>query len=157
MLMSDSRALGAGRIGMIKILLYVLAGVCLYATNGVSDEATIKAVMQINSQNLAIVERGLRNALDISDTAKSEGRHLDLKLVVFGPAVDLFIAGTDRELKGYFTKLTASGNVQFFVDDRRLKKIGRNVSSLLPGFKTVSSGGYEVLRLESEGYLYIKP
>jgi intracellular sulfur oxidation DsrE/DsrF family protein len=142
---------------MTKIVLRIMTTTCLFPCIAFAQEPNLKAVMQINSQNLPIVLRGLRNALDISDTAKAEGRHLDLKLVVFGPAVDLFVKGIDPELLRDFKKLSETGNVHFLVDDRRLKKIGKEVTSLLPGFKDVKSGAYEVLKLEAEGYLYIKP
>jgi intracellular sulfur oxidation DsrE/DsrF family protein len=138
----------------IFIAITILFSLHSYA---LPEKAEVKAVMQINNQNLDIVRRGLRNALEITNSVKSDNRQLDLKLVIFGPAVDLFKKGTDPELNEYFKKLTSSGNVEFFVDDGRLKKLRTTVKNLLPGFKEVDSGAYEVVKLEQDGYSYIKP
>jgi intracellular sulfur oxidation DsrE/DsrF family protein len=145
------------RIVIKNILTFCLAALSVCSLSAFSKDSTLKAVMQINSPNMGVVVRGLENALDVSEIAQAKGQQLDLRIVVFGQAVDLFEAPADESLRGPFQKLSKHGDVHFYVSDIGLKRIQKGVKKLLSGFTTVQSGAYEVLRLQGEGYLYIKP
>ena len=143
---------------MIKtVFSTVLLILSLSPRIGSANDSPLKAVMQINNQNVEVVIRGLKNALEISEEAQTAGTKLDLRLVVFGPAIDLFETSTSPELRSFFQTVSKRNDVHFFACDHTLKRIHKAAKHLLPGFTVIPSGPYEVLKLQRDGYLYIKP
>ena len=118
---------------------------------------TLKAVMQLNSGSLDVVLRGIRNAIEISEEAGRQSVLLDLKVVISGPAVDQFEKGMSPDLANTFQELLKFKDVHSFICGRTLNKIHKDMKELLPGLAKVSSGAFEVLLLERQGYFYIKP
>lgn len=110
-----------------------------------ADVAPLKVVMQINSQNMAVILRALRDGLEVIDQARAAGSKIDLKVVVYGSALDLFEKGTDSRLITAFQKISAREEVHFFAAAPTLKRTGKGAKDLLRGFSVVASGAYEVL------------
>jgi intracellular sulfur oxidation DsrE/DsrF family protein len=99
----------------------------------------------------------MRDALEISDESHKHGQPLDLRLVVCGPAADQFLKGMSSETKKSYEELSARSDIHLYVCEPTLKRIGKELKDMLSGFTLVASGPFEVLSLEKQGYLYLKP
>jgi intracellular sulfur oxidation DsrE/DsrF family protein len=143
-----------------RIIAVILLGFISTVANTLVAHATesgLKAVMQMNSKDLDVVIRGLRNTLEITEEAQKQNMSVDVKVVVSGPALDNFVKGGSEQLNETFQKLNKLPNVHFLACSRTLERIHKTMKSLLPGFTVVPDGPYEVLNAEKEGYLYVKP
>ena len=145
---------------MIKntaLFLLIMAVLPMQPAIAQLKDPTIRVVMQVNSFNLEVVERGLRDALEVSEVAQTQKQPLDIRIVVHGRAVDLFETSATTQLRDYFQKLSARTDVHFYVDSQTMGRIHNEIKDLLPGFTAVPSGPYEIVKLEKEGYQYLKP
>jgi hypothetical protein len=128
------------------------------STYAAEDVSKFKVVVQLNDPNPAVVVNGLRNVQNFLKAGEASRQIGEVRVIVFGPAVAFFKRkAADTELSEAYSELSKKKQVSFFACENTLKRTKTKVQDLLPGFQTVPSGAYEVLKLQNEGFTYFRP
>lgn len=132
-----------------------------FAAASSDQPRSLKIVVQLSDTGAETIELGLKNLKAIQSQASATKTALEIKVVVFGPALKLFQAETVHPLspagRKIFEGMRNSGRVQFDACENTLNTFQLKLSNLLPGFLGVPSGAFEVVRLEQAGYQYFRP
>lgn len=105
----------------------------------------------VHVPEVARVDRALRNARNLLDDLPGK---VEVVLVLNGDAVEAVVpasahAGAVRELLGRGVQIAACA--------RSLRNHGLDPGALVEGVVTVPGGVAEVVRLEGEGFAYLRP
>jgi intracellular sulfur oxidation DsrE/DsrF family protein len=121
------------------------------------EKVPIKAVVQINAEMPKQVEMALKNLANASKQSESEGTNVDFSVVVFGPALKYFVNQAEPTVAHEYENVRGQKNIHFIACENSLKILKIDKTTLLPGFKTVPSGAWEVLKLQTQGAVYLRP
>jgi intracellular sulfur oxidation DsrE/DsrF family protein len=113
-----------------------------------------KVVMHLDWDQIDALEMGLgniRNLLKDMPAAEAE-----VRFVANGKAVALFRKDRFGEHQGVIRELRAQG-VRFCLCRNALTKQGIAAADLVDGCEIIPAGILELIRLQQEGFAYIKP
>jgi len=115
----------------------------------------IKVVYHINEgvQKAPAVLHNIANELDAEPNTK-------IVVVAHGKGIDFLLKGAkDPQGNAFTPELETLGmrGVEFRVCNNTLKSRHIDASSVVPDAKIVPSGVAEIAKLESQGYVYLKP
>jgi intracellular sulfur oxidation DsrE/DsrF family protein len=137
------------RIAAAAALAFAACGPALAA------DPAIKVVYHINEgvQKAPAVLHNIANELDAEPDTK-------IVVVAHGKGIDFLLKGA-KDAKGnpFTPELETLGmrGVEFRVCNNTLKSRHIDASNVVPDAKIVPSGVAEIARLESQGYVYLKP
>jgi intracellular sulfur oxidation DsrE/DsrF family protein len=112
----------------------------------------MKAVFHVSSADSEIQQRAVSNVGNLlSDDSMDV---TDVALVANGPGIDLLLA--DSNQRGGVESLAERG-VALEACGNTLRGRGLSADDLLDGVERVSSGVGELVRLQDQGYAYLRP
>lgn len=112
------------------------------------------AVFHVNEENVNNLLTALNNMTNLFKAADPE--ECSVCILANGPAVKLFQKENAMPYAGDLEKLAKSG-AHYLMCSNSLKKFEIKEDLLVPGCETVSAGIVELIRLQQNGYAYIKP
>jgi uncharacterized protein len=113
-----------------------------------------KVVMHLDWDQADVLKMGLENIRNLLKAVSPT--QAAVRFVLNGKAVVLFRKDRIGEHHEPVIELMASG-VRFCLCRNALAKNGIDASDLVDGCEIVSAGILELIRLQQEGYAYIKP
>ncbi len=114
----------------------------------------MKVVMHLDWDRMDELEMGLGNIRNLlKDIPASEA---EVRFVANGKAVALFRKDRAGEHRTLIRELSAQG-VRFCLCRNALAKQGIDAASLVDGCEIIPAGIIELIRLQQEGFAYIKP
>ena len=142
---------------LLPLLIMTLSGTPSFADQAGGKEK-VKVLYHVDSKDPDVVKYAL--AL-IHKHIEAEGgpQHIDVKLVVHGPALPLFEKEKmDPELKKKFDLVLEDG-AHAEMCQVSMKIFGKSLEDLLPGLEPTLHpvAVKRIADLQSQGYLYIKP
>lgn len=133
------------------------AAVFAFAACGVAQAADpqIKVVYHINEgvQKAPAVLHNIANELDAEPNTK-------IVVVAHGAGIDFLLKDAKDKMGNAFTseiETLGMRGVEFRVCNNTLKSRHIEASRVIPDAKIVPSGVAEIAKLESQGYVYLKP
>jgi len=149
------------RLTMLTPLLLLLA----FATSGVSlaesaDDGVHRVVIQVNSNDPALMNLALNNASNINKYYMEHGEEAEIRIVVFGPGLHMLRADTSP-VKDRIASLSQNyDNIEYQACNNTIKgmqrKSGKDVP-LISEAEVVPSGVIEIIHLQEQGWAYLKP
>jgi intracellular sulfur oxidation DsrE/DsrF family protein len=119
----------------------------------------LNVVIQLNDGAPEKIEGALRNVHHFVEAARKRHEAVKVSVVVFGSALAQFAkAKADPKTATTFKEIVEKEKeVSWFACENTLERVGLKLSDLMDGYKPVPSGVYEVVRLQSEGFIYFRP
>jgi hypothetical protein len=125
-----------------------------------SNPRTHRLVLQVNSNDPAIMNLALNNASNVEQTYKDLGEKVEIEIVAFGPGLHMLRDDTspvkDR-LKAMASKSTA---ISFRACDNTRKNMGMAEAKTIPlvaEATSVKSGVVRLIELQEQGWSYVRP
>ena len=127
---------------------------------GVADKKMHRLVLQVNSNDPAMMNLALNNATNVEQYYKDLGEKVEIEVVTFGPGLNMLRDDTspvkDR-IKAIAEKTTsisfkACGNTQDNMQKAEHKEI-----PLISQATLVKSGVVRVMELQEQGWSYVRP
>ncbi len=112
----------------------------------------MKAVIHVDLEDEARLVEALANALNLLD----EEEEAEVVVVANGGVVNLLPSGRSTKLEGRVRKLHGMG-VAFRVCANALKAHAVDRGALPDAWEVVPAGIVELVRLQNEGFRYVKP
>lgn len=142
---------------LLPLLFVAVSGLPVFAEQA-NPTAKMKVLYHVDSKDPDVVKYAL--AL-IHKHIEAEGgpQHIDIKLVIHGPALPLFEKDKiDPELKKKFDLILEDG-AHAEMCQVSMKLFGKSLEDLLPGLESTLHpvAVKRIADLQSQGYLYIKP
>ena len=140
---------------MNSIARNIAAAALAFAACAAMAADPIKVVYHINEgvQKAPAVLHNIANELDAEPNTK-------IVVVAHGKGIDFLLKGAkDPQGNAFTPELETLGmrGVEFRVCNNTLKSRHIDASSVVPDAKIVPSGVAEIAKLESQGYVYLKP
>jgi hypothetical protein len=137
------------RVAAAAAFAFAAAGAAMAA------DPQIKVVYHINEgvQKAPAVLHNIANELDAEPNTK-------IVVVAHGPGIDFLLKGAkDKQGNTFDAELETLGlrGVEFRVCNNTLKSRNIEASRVVSDAKIVPSGVAEIAKLESQGYVYLKP
>ena len=128
-------------------------------TQGV-DKKTHHLILQVNSNEPAMMNLALNNATNVEQYYKTRGEKVDIEVVTFGPGLNMLRDDTspvkDRikaiMANSSFISFLACGNTQEIMGKAEHKEI-----PLISQATLVKDGVVRVMELQEQGWTYVRP
>lgn len=126
----------------------------------VADKKQHQLVLQVNTNDPAMMNLALNNATNVAQYYKDLGEKVTIEIVTFGPGLHMLRDDTSP-VKARITAIAAStpaisfkacGNTQENMSKAENKEI-----ALVSEAKVVKSGVVRVMELQERGWTYVKP
>ena len=125
-----------------------------------TDKTLHRLVLQVNSNEPAMMNLALNNATNVAQHYKDLGEKVKIEIVTFGPGLHMLRDDTSP-VKARIKAITAStpaisfkacGNTQENMHKAENKEI-----PIIPEATVVKSGVVRVMELQEQGWTYVKP
>ena len=125
-----------------------------------TDKTLHRLVLQVNSNEPAMMNLALNNATNVAQYYKDLGEKVKIEIVTFGPGLHMLRDDTSP-VKARIKAITAStpaisfkacGNTQENMHKAENKEI-----PIIPEATVVKSGVVRVMELQEQGWTYVKP
>jgi len=125
-----------------------------------SETKSHRLVLQVNSNEPAIMNLALNNATNVAQYYKDLGEPVEIEIVTFGPGLHMLRDDTSP-VKARIKAIAAStptisfkacGNTQENMSKSENKEI-----SIIPEASVVKSGVVRVMELQERGWTYVRP
>ena len=152
-----------GRVMWAAIAAATLGGAALAFVGppvGADARKQHRLVLQVNSDDPAMMNLALNNATNVEQYYKDAGEKVQIEIVTFGPGLHMLREDTspvkDR-IKAISEKTSsisfdACGNTQEKMGKAETKKIPLVVQATV-----VKSGAVRVMQLQEQGWTYVRP
>jgi len=127
---------------------------------GVTDKKVHRLILQVNTNDPAMMNLALNNATNVEQYYKERGEKVEIEVVTFGPGLHMLRDDTspvrDR-IKAIAEKTTsisfkACGNTQ-----ENMGRVENKAVQLLAQAQLVKSGVVRVMELQEQGWIYVRP
>ena len=151
---------------MIRILLAIVAVVGVVSPSVSGDEVNApygqqKVVYHINFDSGADLKRYVIALRNVDNHVKAVGvENLDLRVIFHGPGLNLLIAARENDKLSAAIDSLKQRDVRFYVCNNTLETREIDYQKQLYEISAddiISSGVAELVRLQQQGYIYIKP
>jgi intracellular sulfur oxidation DsrE/DsrF family protein len=145
--------------GFTAVLLSTVLLVGLWTATAVAGGGKRhKVVYHLNEADVNKTKFALSNMQNHIKGTPGGADALDIQAVIHGPALKHFArGGIDPKVKATYEELLTQG-VQFNACGNTIKAFHLPLSNLLEGMQEVPEGGVvRIMRLQQEGYVYIRP
>lgn len=119
-----------------------------------------RLVLQVNSDEPAVMNLALNNASNVEQYYKSRGEPVEIEVVAFGPGLHMLRDDTSP-VKGRLQKLTEAGSViSFKACGNTRENMGRSENKAIPLISqatVVGSGVVRLVELQEQGWSYVRP
>jgi intracellular sulfur oxidation DsrE/DsrF family protein len=138
----------------------MLAGMTFLAAETLAAEFKHRVAIHVDSSDAKIMNMALNNVQNIKKFYDSRGESVAIEVVAYGPGLHMLRADTSpvkervavMSLENHNLIFSACGNTHA----KMSKKAGKTVV-LLSEARKVPSGVIQLIRLQEEGYSYIRP
>jgi intracellular sulfur oxidation DsrE/DsrF family protein len=126
----------------------------------VADKKTHRLVMQVNTNDPALMNLALNNATNVEQYYKDVGEKVSIEIVTFGPGLHMLRDDTSP-VKARIKSIAQStqsisfkacGNTQANMSKAEDKEI-----PLVAEAKVVKSGVVQLMQLQEQGWTYVRP
>lgn len=126
----------------------------------VADKKTHHLVLQVNTNEPAMMNLALNNATNVAQHYKDLGEKVEIEVIAFGPGLHMLRNDTSpvsARIKAIATStpaisFKACGNTQENMSKAESKDI-----ALLPEASVVKSGVVRLMELQERGWTYVRP
>ena len=130
------------------------------ATPPAADKKAHRVVLQVNSNEPAMMNLALNNATNVAQYYQDAGEHVEIEVVTFGPGLHMLRDDTSPVKARIKTiaqnmpeiSFKACGNTQ-----QNMRKAESKDIPLVPEAKVVKSGVVRIMELQEQGWSYIRP
>ena len=144
----------------LAIAIAILAGLTLSATQTFAGESKHRVAVHVDSSDAKIMNMALNNVQNIKKYYDSKGEKVVIEVVAYGPGLHMLRADTSPVKDRVEVMSLADPNLTFSAcgntHARMSKKAGKSVV-LLSEARKVPSGVIQLIKLQEEGYSYIRP
>ena len=143
----------------------LLGGTGLFGATAVQaqsdeDPKPHRLVIQISTNDSAIMNLGLNNAVNVAEDYSERGDEVEVEIVAYGPGLHLLREDTSPIKERVasiansmpYVRFTACGNTQITM----AKSEGRAIN-LVPAAKVVKAGVVRIMELQEKGWSYVRP
>jgi uncharacterized protein len=130
------------------------------AAVAVADKKPHRLILQVNSNDPAMMNLALNNATNVTQHFKELGEKVKIEVVTFGPGLHMLRDDTspvkariqEMALSTPEVSFKACGNTQEKMHTAENKDV-----PIIPQAKLVNSGVVRVMELQEKGWSYVKP
>ena len=131
-----------------------------HAKKIVADKKMHHLILQVNTNEPAMMNLALNNATNVAQYYKDLGEKVAIEIVTFGPGLNMLRSDTSP-VKARIETLALStpeisykacGNTQ-----QNMQKAENKDIPIIPQAQVVSSGVVRVMELQEQGWTYVKP
>jgi intracellular sulfur oxidation DsrE/DsrF family protein len=117
-------------------------------------------ILQVNTNDAAAMNLALNNALNVTQYYKEIGESVKIEVVTFGPGLNMLREDTSpvkarietMALSAPEITYKACGNTQ-----ENMRKAENKDIPIIPQAEVVKSGVIHIMKLEEQGWTYVKP
>ena len=126
----------------------------------VADEKMHRLILQVNTNDPAMMNLALNNATNVSQYYKDLGREVTIEIITFGPGLHMLRDDTSpvkARIKA-ISESTPSISFRACGNTREnMSKVESKEIPLIAEAKVVKSGVVRVMDLQEKGWTYVKP
>jgi len=115
---------------------------------------TVKAVIHVDSEDSKVLALALGNIRNLLDQIPDEPS--DVRMIVNHYAVNFFKKEDAGKYADIIAGLAGKG-VRFLICNNSIQRLGIDRTALLEPCEVVPAGIVELVRLQSQGFAYVKP
>lgn len=148
---------------VIPVVLFLALGYFLIGPGSLEGHPAVKShrlVLQVNSDEPAVMNLVLNNASNVEQHYKSQGETVEIEVVAFGPGLHMLRDDTSP-VKGRLNKLAEAGSViTFKACGNTRENMGRSENKAIPLVSqaaVVGSGVVRLMELQEQGWTYVRP
>ena len=158
----------AAAIGAVALLLavppaatHVTEVAAMPPTQGV-DKKTHHLILQVNSNEPAMMNLALNNATNVEQYYKNLGEKVEIEVVTFGPGLHMLRDDTSpvKDRIKRLKELAFPGKIQFSACNntkQNMEKAEGKAVSIIPDATLVPSGVVWLMELQEQGWSYVRP
>lgn len=136
------------------------AAITLAAGLASAEGVTHKVAVHVDENDPKVMNMALNNVQNVSNYYKSIGDEVIVELVAYGPGLNMFVDGKSPVADRISTMSLEMDNLSFAAcgnTHRKMsEKAGKDVT-LLSEASVVPSGVVRLIKLQEDGYAYIRP
>ena len=148
------------RVFALAIAFAMLAGMAFSAAQTHAAEFKHRVAVHVDSSDAKLMNMALNNVQNIKKYYDSKGESVKIEVVAYGPGLHMLRADTSPVKERVEVMSLAMPNLTFSAcgntHARMSKKAGKTVV-LLSEARKVPSGVIQLIKLQEEGYSYIRP
>jgi uncharacterized protein len=126
----------------------------------VADKTKHRLILQVNTNDPAMMNLALNNATNVSQYYKDLGREVTIEIITFGPGLHMLRDDTSP-VKARIEALALSRpEISFKACGNTRENMGKAESKEIPLIseaRVVKSGVVRVMELQEKGWTYVKP
>jgi uncharacterized protein len=126
----------------------------------VSAETHHRLILQVNSNDPAMMNLALNNAANVVQHYKDAGEKVSIEVVTFGPGLHMLREDTSPVKARIETLALSTPEISFKAcgntKENMSKAENKNIP-LIPQAQVVSSGVTRIMELQEKGWSYVKP
>jgi uncharacterized protein len=146
--------------GAVSTVTACVVAALLAVSSAAAQGKTHRLVLQVNTDELAVMNLALNNASNVEQYYRELGEKVEIEIVAFGPGLHMLRDDTSpvkARIKALADKspaisFKACGNTQENMSRAENKKI-----PLVPQASVVKSGVVHVMELQEQGWSYVRP
>jgi hypothetical protein len=119
-----------------------------------------RLILQVNSNDPAMINLALNNATNVVDYYKGIGKKVSIEIVTFGPGLHMLRQDTSPVKARIETLALSTPEISFKAcgnTQENMRKAENKDIPLVPQATLVSSGVVRVMELQEQGWSYVKP
>jgi intracellular sulfur oxidation DsrE/DsrF family protein len=125
-----------------------------------SAEKPHRLVLQVNSNEPAMMNLALNNATNVAQYYKDLGEKVSIEVVTFGPGLHMLREDTSPVKARIETLALSTPEISFKAcgnTQENMRKAENKDIALIPQAELVKSGVVRVMELQEQGWSYVKP
>ena len=129
-------------------------------TNSQATEKTHRLILQVNSNEPAMMNLALNNASNVVQYYKDLGEKISIEVVTFGPGLHMLRADTSPVKARIEALALSSPEISFKACGNTRENMSKAESKEIPLISeatVVKSGVVRVMELQEQGWTYVKP
>ena len=130
------------------------------AAIAVADKKSHRLILQVNSNEPAMMNLALNNATNVAQYYKDIGENVAIDIVTFGPGLHMLRDDTSPVKARIKAISESTPSISFEACANTRENMGRAESKEIPLIseaKVVKSGVVRVMELQEQGWTYVKP
>jgi uncharacterized protein len=159
------RATAAGAVALLMVTPPLAAQERKHTTNSTSKrdagtKKTHRLVLQVNSNEPAMMNLALNNAMNVAEYYKGLGEKVTIEVVTYGPGLHMLRDDTSPVKARIETIALSTPEISFKAcgnTQENMRKAENKDIPLISQAKLVKSGVVRVMELQEQGWSYVKP
>jgi uncharacterized protein len=126
----------------------------------VADKTMHRLILQVNTNDPAMMNLALNNATNVSQYYKDLGREVTIEIITFGPGLHMLRDDTSPVKARIEALALSSPEISFKAcgnTRENMSKVESKEIPLISEARVVKSGVVRVMELQEQGWTYVKP